>query len=257
MTDREEQPQPKDLDTGERMATYLGAAADGVRHKAKGEHETEGGARQTVEVTEVERIVGTWPDPPKRVARQMLAKYGPPNEATPTKLLWYRNGPWKRTQITSDVVVHNFPAPHTDFLTQVIDYRVPPEMIDLIAQFDGSITVDRTTGEVAARCDAEAANVLGMNMVHEIVTGKRSVEEAREITAQSTVAYSMGRSAPYAERLLFEVPQGGTEDVDESMVSGAIAQQTAGKIKDLVTGGGDEATDRLTGPDTADPGRGR
>jgi hypothetical protein len=53
---------------------------------------------------------------------------------------------------------------------------------------------------------------------------------------------------PYAERLLFEVPQGGTEGLDESMITEAILSQAAGKLKDAVTGadGGDEATDRRT-----------
>ncbi len=251
MTHSDEQPQPKDLDTGERMATTGRAVIQGIAHEARGEHETEEGARQTVDPAEVERIIEGWPDAQRNVARQMLDKYGPPNEAAPTQLFWYRNGPWKRTVISRDAVAHNWPAPHSDFLTQVIDYRVPPEMFHLIAMFDGSILVDRTRGEVAARCDSEAANVLGLNMVHEIVTGKRSVEDARETSAQNTVAYNMGRAAPYAERLLFEVPQGGTEDLDESMISGAIAQQTAGKIKDVLTGSAEEATERLTGPDAA------
>lgn len=144
-------------------------------------------------------------------------------------------------------MAHNFPAPHTDFLTQVIDYRVPPDKISLISEFDGSIVVDRTKGEVAARCDAEAANTLGRNMVHEIVTGKRTVEEARKATAESTAAYVVGRSAPYAERLLFDVPPGGTADLDESMMAGAAAKQAAGKVKDALTGGDDEATERRTG----------
>ena len=249
MTDSGAQPQPKDLDTGERMATTARAVIDGVAREARGEHETEEGARQTVETAEVERIIDGWPDAQKNIARQMLDKYGPPNEATPTKLFWYRNGPWKRTELTSDSVVHNWPTPHSDFLTQVIDYRVPPELFHLIAMFDGSILVDRTRGEASARCDSEAANVLGLNMVHEIVTGKRSVDDARETAAQNTVAYNLGRAAPYAERLLFEVPQGGTEDLDESMIGGAIVRQAAGKIKDVLTGGHEEATERRTGPD--------
>lgn len=248
-----QQSQPEELSTGERLATYGGAAADGIRREAKGEHETEQGARHTVALAEVERIIDSWPDPPRRVARQMLDKYGQPNEATPTKLFWYRNGPWKRTEITSDVVAHNFPAPHTDFLTQVIDYRVPPEMIHLISMWDGSVVVDRTKGEVAARCDAEAANVLAMNLVHEIVTGKRTVEEARQITAENTVAYSLGRSAPYAERLLFDVPRGGTEDLDASMIAPAAVRQAAGKVKDVITGHREEATERLTGGDAPRP----
>ncbi len=86
-----------------------------------------------------------------------------------------------------------------------------------------------------------------MNIVHEIVTGKRTVEEAREGIAQNTVAYSMGRSAPYADCMLFDVPPGGTEELDESMIGGTIVKQAAGKAKDVGTRGDDEATDRRAG----------
>jgi hypothetical protein len=249
MADERQQPQPKDLNTAERLATTGRAVAQGIGHKLKGEHETDDGARHTVDSAEVERVIEEWPAAQKNVAKQMLAKYGMPNEATPTKLFWYENGPWKRTILTSEVVVHNWPTIHSDFLTQVIDYRVPPDMFHLIAQFDGSILLDRTKGEVSARCDSESANVLGLNMVHEIVTGKRTVNEAREISTENTVAYNLGRSAPYAEKLLFDVPRGGTEDLDTSMISGPIAHQVAGKIKDVVTGRKEEATDRATGED--------
>src|SRR5438067_3993024 len=244
---REEQPQPLDLGTSERLATTGRAVAQGIAHELRGEHETQKGERHTVSMAEVEKIIEDWPAAQKNVAQQMIEKYGPPNEATRTKLFWYGNAPWKRTELSRDVVVHNWPTVHSDFLTQVIDYRVPPEMFHLIAMFDGSILCDRTKGEVAARCDTESANVLGMNMVHEIVTGKRTVEDARKTAVESTVAYNLGRSAPYAERILFEVPQGGTEDLDKSEISGAILRQTAGKIKDVVTGSEEEATDRRTG----------
>jgi hypothetical protein len=235
--------QPKDLSTAERLATTGRAVAQGIRYKAKGEHETQAGADLVVEEADAVAIIEHWPNAQKNVAEQMLAKYGPPNEATLTRLTWYRNGPWKRTEVTSDVVVHNWPTVHTDFLTQTIDYRVPPHLISAVAQFDGSIVVDRTKGEVSARCDSEAANVLGLNMVHEIATGKRDVEGARHTSEQNTVAYNLGRDAPYAERLLFDLPQGGTEDLDESAIGEAITQQMAGKAKDAV-GGGEEATDR-------------
>jgi hypothetical protein len=59
------------------------------------------------------------------------------------------------------------------------------------------------------------------------------------------VAYHLGRDAPYAERLLFEVPKGGTEDLAGSTRSGAVLQQMAGRLKDAVTGG-EEATDGRT-----------
>jgi hypothetical protein len=240
-----DQPQPKDLTTAERMKMTLGAVAQGIRYTVKGEHQTEVKAEFTVEPADVEQIIAGWPKAQQNVARRLQNKYGPPNEATPTRLFWHNNGPWKRTELTSDAVVHHWPVPHTDFLTQYINYRVPPEKAHLVAMFDGSILVDRTRGEVAARCDSEAANVLGLNLVHELVTGKRTVEEARHISEQNTVAYNLGRQVPYAERLLFYLPQGGTEDLDESHLSGAVLQQAAGKLKDAITGG-EEATDRRT-----------
>jgi hypothetical protein len=236
----------RDLDTSERLATTGRAVLEGVVHAIKGEHETERAARGSVDQSTLDRFIREWPAAPKNVARQMIEKYGPANEATPTRLFWYATPPWKRIEVSADPVVHNWPAPHEDFFTQVIDYRVPPEMVHLIAMFDGSILVDRTRGEVWARCDSEAANVLGLNMVHEIVTGKRTVEEARATSSQHTVAYNMGRSAPYAERLQFNVPAGGTEDLDKPMVAMAIAQQAAGKVKDLITGRKGEATERRT-----------
>jgi hypothetical protein len=240
-----QQPQPEELSTAERLKSTMGAVAQGIRYTLAGEHQTEGKAELTVDLADVERIIDSWPAPQQNVARQMLDKYGPPNEATPTRLFWHRNGPWKRTELTSDAVVHHWPTPHTDFLTQYLNYRVPPELTHLITMFDGSIVVDRTRGEVAARCDSEAANVLGLNMVHELVTGKRTVQEARHTSEQSTVAYNAGREAPYAERLLFEVPQGGTEDLDESHLAGSVLQQAVGKLKDaLIPGDGEEATDR-------------
>ncbi|MDP8904084.1 MAG: hypothetical protein M3N29_01995 [Chloroflexota bacterium] len=166
----------------------------------------------------------------------MLEQYGPPNEATPTKLFWYRTGPWKRIELTSDAVVHNFPAPHSDFLTQYIDYRVPLGTFDALARFDGSCLVDRTAGEAAARCDSEAANILTLNLMHEIVTGRTTVEEARSTYAENLSAYTLGRRTHYAERFQFDVPDGGTEDPDEPNIAAAMGHQAVEKIKDVFSG---------------------
>src|SRR3712207_6781262 len=109
MANRDEQPQPMEPDTRERMKTTGQAVVQAVTHEARGEHETQKGAHQTVQAAEVERIIAAWPDAQQTVARQMIAKYGTPNEATLTQLFWYANDPWKRTVLTSDVVVHNWP----------------------------------------------------------------------------------------------------------------------------------------------------
>ena len=235
---------PADMPISERMATIGTAAADAMQHKSKGEHETQHGARLSVPLAEAEAIVASWPAAPQKGARHMLEQYGAPNEATPTKLFWYNKGPWKRILVTSDVLTHDFPAPHSDYLTQWIDYKVPMELVSAITRYDGSCLVDRTAGEAAARCDSEAANMITLNLMHEIVIGKRTVEEARKVYAENMAGYTMGRSAPYAERLLFPLPQGGTEDPDEANMAGATVRQALGKVKDVITGHQSEATDR-------------
>ena len=252
MTAEEERPRSAELGTAERLASTARSTVDALAHQGRGEHETEHGLGSTTVPADVAAIIDGWPAPQREVAVQLLELYGPPNEATPTRLSWYRNGPWKRTELARDTIVHNWPAPHGDFLTQTIDYRVPVGMFDELARFDGSVLVDRTRGEVSARCDSEAANVASLNMVHEIVSGQRSVEDARETLEQTKVGYTLGRSAPYAERLLFEVPHGGTHFVDEPAIGAALVQQGAGKVKDVVPGLHGEAASPLTDADQRD-----
>jgi hypothetical protein len=226
---------PKDIETTERMKALGGAMANAAQHKARGEHETEEGARYRMSAAEAQALIADWPKAPKTCAQQMIEQYGPPNEGTPTKLFWYRNGPWKRSIVTRDVLTHNFPAPHSDFLTQYIDYKAPIDKFDEIGLFDGSCLVDRTAGEAAGRCDSEAANFITLNLMHEIVTGRRSVEDARKTYAEAMSAYMLGRPAPYAEGFQFAVAQGGTEDQDEARIAGAMAKQALGKAKDVLT----------------------
>lgn len=135
-----------------------------------------------------------------------------------------------------DEIAHNFPASHTDYITNWIDYYVPVERFSDLARYDGSCLLDRTAGEAGARCDSEAANMVTLNLMHEIVTGKRTVDEAREKYADQMSAYMMGRAAPYAERLLFDPPAGGTVDLDQAMIAGKMANQMAQKAKDMVAG---------------------
>ena len=133
-----------------------------------------------------------------------------------------------------DEVPHNFPKPHTDVLEQFIDYHVPPEKVTEVACYDGSVIVERTKGEVAARCDMKEMNFLALNLMHEIVTGRRTTDEARKSYAETAMAFMMDRRVPYTERLQFEVPRGGTADVDETMMAGPMIDQTVERVKDVL-----------------------
>ncbi len=182
----------------------------------------------------VQTLIENWPPMSRKAAEQTLDKYGPPNEAIASRLIWYNNGPWKRTICYRDEVLHNFPAPHTDVIEQFIDYQVPIEKFGELAAFDGSVIVERTKGEVSARCDMEAANILALNLMNDIVTGKCDAEKAREIYSEVTGAYVLNQPAPYAEKLQFEVPSGDTADTDEKLTAGPMMSQAIEKVKVII-----------------------
>jgi hypothetical protein len=186
----------------------------------------------TVELSVVEQIIADWGNVAQKAARNMIKKYGLPNEASPSRLIWYNNGPWKRTIVYRDEIPHNFPAPHVDVLEQVINYKVPVEKVSELAAFDGSVIVERTKGEVAARCDLEAANFLSLNLMHDIVNGTLTAEQAREKYAQSISAYLMNRPAPYSEGFQFTLPAEDTRDTDETQIARDMLEQFSEKVKD-------------------------
>ncbi len=213
------------------------AVVSSVAQKLTGDRgRDQSGAEDRLSEADVEALTSDWPTPNSNAVQQMLRQYGPPNEGTRYRLIWYYNGPWKRTEITRDQIAHNFPAPHTDYITCWIDYRIPVELADDLTRYDGSCLIARTAGETGARCDSEAANMITINFMHEIVTGRKSVEEARRAYAEQMAAYLLGRPAPYAERLLFDPPSGGTVDPDEAVLEPQIAQLKE-KAKDLLGGG--------------------
>jgi hypothetical protein len=225
-------PERPNQSSSERVKT----AATGAMSAAKSQ--TVGGAEENpsptvVDAQTVEAIIADWPEMAKSAANKTIEKYGLPNEAIPSRLIWYGNGPWKRTVVYRHEIPHNFPQPHTDVIENFIDYHVPPEKFTDLAKFDGSVIVERTAGEVSARCDMEAANFLALNMMHEIVTGKKTVEEARKTYSENTAAYVTNRPAPYAEGLRFEPPQGETADKDETIIASDMVRQGVEKVKDI------------------------
>lgn len=224
------------MSTHERMGSLATSKASAERLKAEGAASSELGQRLSVTVEAARGIVEQWPEAPKKAAEKILDHYGPPNEATPTTLFWYRTGPWSRMVLTADEIVHNFPTPHTDYLTQYVDYPVPAAKASELIAFDGSVILDRTAGQIGARCDHEAYNTLTLNLAVEIIQGRRTVEDARRMYGDTAAAFSMGRDAPYAERLLFTPPT-GTADPDEAIIASNMGHQMVEKVKDVFGAG--------------------
>jgi len=152
----------------------------------------------------VDRINAKWPERPRLGAVEMIAKYGLPQEASSERIIWHNAGPFKRVTVLNLETPHDFPMPHVDFLEHTITYNVPQDKIGPLIEFDGSSTINRTVGELSARCDLEGHNVLTLNLDHDIVTGKKTVQEARTAFGEIVTQDVLGKHPPYIEALQFE-----------------------------------------------------
>jgi hypothetical protein len=149
----------------------------------------------------------------------VIDKHGDPHEATDSVLIWHNVGSWKRIVATRAFYEHNFPAPHIDAVESFIDYRVPADKFTPLAAFDGSVVVERTAGEVSARCHDEEANFLALNLMHDVVTDAKSVDEAREYYATEFLDARRNKSTPYMDKLHFQPGNGKSADPDERVLS--------------------------------------
>jgi hypothetical protein len=164
-------------------------------------------------------IIAGWPEQSREAAQIVIDQHGEPDEATATSLTWHKRGPWKRIVASKAYYDHNFPAPHIDAVESVIDYRVPPEKFTELAIFDGSVIVERTAGEVSARCHDEQANFLALNLMHDIVTGAKTAQQARDYYAKEFADYRRRKPTPYMEKLRFMPMNGAAADPDQRILS--------------------------------------
>lgn len=143
----------------------------------------------------------------------------------PRHSLRHEPGPWKRIVASRAFYQHDFPAPHIDAVESFIDYRVPVDKFSDLAAFDGSVVVERTAGEVSARCHDEQANFLALNLMHDIVTGAKDVQQARDYYAKEFADYRRKKTTPYMDGLRFEPQKSDAADPDERVLSDQDLEQ--------------------------------
>jgi hypothetical protein len=167
----------------------------------------------------IQELIKDWPKEPREAAQRLVDYYGEPDEHSSSTLTWYntRDG-WKRTVLFKEEIPHDFPAHHNDFLEQFIDYKVPVEMYSKLAEYDGSVIAERTRGELSARCGGTSMNFVAINLAHDLITGKRSVAQAREEYTRLYQAYQKGEKPPYTQAFQFPLPRGETGDPDVPML---------------------------------------
>ncbi|MBA2321718.1 MAG: DUF4142 domain-containing protein [Deltaproteobacteria bacterium] len=152
----------------------------------------------------VDSILQAWPERPRLGASVMIAAYGLPQEASREQLIWRNPGKYRQITVTRAEHHHDFPKPHMDFIEHTISYRVPPERAIELSNYDGSLTFDRTRGEMRARCDLEGHNILTLNLANDIATGKMTADEARKAFSDIVTGDIEGRYPDYTTDLRFQ-----------------------------------------------------
>lgn len=154
---------------------------------------------------DVRKAIGDWPQKQRDLVGEMVNKYGEPSGVMASRVVWDEpSNPWSEIIIYRDAVDHEFPVPHQDFLEQSVLYEVPADKMDELAKFDGSVIVYLTKGRLAARCDKEGANILALNLAHDVITGEKNVEQARSAYADAIKQMKQGREVALMQELNFE-----------------------------------------------------
>ncbi|HEX4047104.1 MAG TPA: hypothetical protein VH309_04695, partial [Elusimicrobiota bacterium] len=133
------------------------------------------------------------------------ARYGAPTSFDQDSLVWEKNGPWLKT-----VVYRKAPGSFAmyhgrDVLAQTIAYNVPADKVADLKKFDGLLSFDKTTGMLTSRSQSEKVNYLALNLADEIVTGKRTPDEAKDFYRKTMKLSKAGKSSSYMSGFLFTV----------------------------------------------------
>ena len=169
----------------------MSACADGTV-AASGEQAAAQPRSGAIDGDAFDTAIREWGPRQQVAAHQMRAAYGEPQEATTEQLIWHRQCPYKRIVVSRVEHPHDFPLPHMDYLQHTIEYRVPAGKADALIGYDGSVTLDRTVGEMSARRDLEGHNILTLNLAHDIVTRKKTAAQARQAFGQIVVQRCQG-----------------------------------------------------------------
>lgn len=187
------------------------------------------GLSQPPTADQVNTLISTWPDSSKSVAQYFISKYGPPSEATADMLTWRNNGPWVRTIVYRENAT-GAPAGQNAVVQQVIDYHVPADKASMITDFGNGIVVNDATGEVTVYGNGEASDYLALNLMNDIATGKKTVDEARTFYNDTNTAITSGQSPAYGQSFQFQV-QNNSGAVSPGAVNNAnLNNQTNGSV---------------------------
>ena len=154
-------------------------------------------------VSTPETVIMSWPGPSRAEARVLIAKYGEPSVFDDDSLVWYGNSPWRKTVVHREAPRISGDPRGQDVLEQSIAYQVPENKAAALKRFDGRIASDRTSEELSSRAKNESLNFLALNLADEVITDRRSADDARAFLRRTMKLAEAGKSSPYMDGFIF------------------------------------------------------
>lgn len=124
-------------------------------------------------------------------ARKMIAKYGKPDSISDHHLGWMKpQFAVSYHKIKDEMVPHDFPKDHHDFVYSFMDYHVLPKYLEVFGHVTGSIGYDGLKQSVWARCGSLGANAVTLDFVKDVCEGNMiNAKEVKDEYSKRMKAY--------------------------------------------------------------------
>lgn len=177
------------------------------------------------------KLTAGWPQSSVVAAKDLITKYGEPTEVTSDRLIWRNFAPFKEIIVHKNLYSSYFPLLHQNAVEHVIDYKASSDRITNVWNYNGSVVLNRTQGEMSSFGPNEEMNILSMNLTHKIMSGELSEDRAKVIHGQETLDFLNGERSELTQSLIFG-SQINTADAGEP-VTDKIRWATGSKVENL------------------------
>jgi hypothetical protein len=148
----------------------------------------------------VTRMLNTWSPSSQTAARTAMSLYGQPDQLTDRRMVWTNRAPWTRIEVMRDPVAQIEAGVESGMIVHTIVYPVTAGQAQELRRFNRNIRIDPASGEISVRGVSEAANLLALNLIDEIVRGTRDADDALRFYRD---ALRDGVITAYEQRLMF------------------------------------------------------
>lgn len=150
-------------------------------------------------------VIRHWPRVAREAAYHVILVHRQPHVVEPDMLEWHGIGPWKRVTVAADA------EDPDDVVEAVIEAIVPADRRGDVAAVAAEFRVHVGSGdELAVRGRDLAGNVITLNILHELVEGTLTPDDARDRRALDMADLRAGRPPVTAETCRFadDAPHG-------------------------------------------------